>query len=79
MDTLRREYVPLGVRAQTDRMVRPAPHKGKEEVRVLRDGGYFRRMSFFTETTPFTPRATAPAMPMSALELTKPLSCTAAL
>ena len=37
---------------------------------------YLSRMSFLTDFTPFTARATATALAMAALESTKPESCT---
>src|SRR4029450_8042602 len=42
-------------------------------------GWPFSRMSFLTDLTPWTLRATATALLMSALELTKPLNCTTPL
>jgi hypothetical protein len=39
----------------------------------------FTRMSFLTDSTPLTLRATSTALLMSARELTKPLNCTTPL
>jgi hypothetical protein len=50
-----------------------------DSVATARAGRHLSRMSFLTDFTPATPRATWTAWSMSACDLTKPLNCTTPL